>query len=194
MIQERYINPYTDFGFKKLFGTELNKDLLMSFLNSLFSGQEVIREVSYLNSEHFGDAYLNLIVRGTANGMARFYPTTTSVTLTNNKLQGTGGSTHDVAANETYCFTTNEDDLIGFYLATAGTYAANKAFLPASVVSRGRNNARKFVGIDFGSEETAIKRIETSLKDGTYYNLAGQPVPHPTKGLYILNGRKVMRR
>ena len=28
--QERYINPYTDFGFKKLFGTEMNKDLLIS--------------------------------------------------------------------------------------------------------------------------------------------------------------------
>ncbi|MBQ8463410.1 MAG: PD-(D/E)XK nuclease family transposase, partial [Prevotella sp.] len=33
--QERYINPYTDFGFKKLFGTEMNKDLLISFLNAL---------------------------------------------------------------------------------------------------------------------------------------------------------------
>ena len=53
MIQERYINPYTDFGFKKLFGTELNKDLLMSFLNALLSGQEVIREVSYLNSDYY---------------------------------------------------------------------------------------------------------------------------------------------
>lgn len=29
-FQYRYINPYTDFGFKKLFGTELNKDLLIS--------------------------------------------------------------------------------------------------------------------------------------------------------------------
>ena len=27
-MRERYVNPYTDFGFKKLFGTELNKDLL----------------------------------------------------------------------------------------------------------------------------------------------------------------------
>ena len=26
-IKDRYINPYTDFGFKKLFGTEMNKDL-----------------------------------------------------------------------------------------------------------------------------------------------------------------------
>ena len=59
MTQERYINPYTDFGFKKLFGTEMNKDLLISFLNSLFNGHEVIRDVSYLNSEHFGEGYLN---------------------------------------------------------------------------------------------------------------------------------------
>jgi len=31
----RYINPYTDFGFKKLFGSELNKELLRGFLNAL---------------------------------------------------------------------------------------------------------------------------------------------------------------
>ncbi|MDR3328336.1 MAG: Rpn family recombination-promoting nuclease/putative transposase, partial [Prevotellaceae bacterium] len=30
--QEKYINPFTDFGFKKLFGSEVNKDLLLSFL------------------------------------------------------------------------------------------------------------------------------------------------------------------
>ncbi len=33
--QERYLNPFTDFGFKKLFGTEVNKDLLIHFLNSV---------------------------------------------------------------------------------------------------------------------------------------------------------------
>ena len=55
--QERYINPYTDFGFKKLFGTEMNKDLLISFLNSLFNGHEVIRNVEYLNTEHLGEGY-----------------------------------------------------------------------------------------------------------------------------------------
>ena len=41
-ISERYINPYTDFGFKKLFGTELNKDLLISFLNALFNDKPEI--------------------------------------------------------------------------------------------------------------------------------------------------------
>ena len=53
----RYINPYTDFGFKKLFGTEMNKDLLMSFLNALFGSEEVIKEVKYMNSERLGDGY-----------------------------------------------------------------------------------------------------------------------------------------
>ena len=53
--RERYINPYTDFGFKKLFGTEINKDLLMSFLNSFLDTKEAITSVKYLNSERLGD-------------------------------------------------------------------------------------------------------------------------------------------
>ena len=56
--RERYINPYTDFGFKKLFGTEMNKDLLISFLNSLLMGSEQeIEDVQYLNSEKLGEGY-----------------------------------------------------------------------------------------------------------------------------------------
>ena len=58
MSETRYINPYTDFGFKKLFGTEMNKDLLISFLNALFnSSEKEIEDVQYLNSEHLGDGY-----------------------------------------------------------------------------------------------------------------------------------------
>ena len=53
--RERYINPYTDFGFKKLFGTEMNKDLLISFLNALLDiGKNKITDVQYLNSESLG--------------------------------------------------------------------------------------------------------------------------------------------
>ena len=40
-IIDRYVNFYTDFAFKKLFGTEMNKDLLISFLNALLQGREV---------------------------------------------------------------------------------------------------------------------------------------------------------
>ena len=57
-IRERYIDPYTDFGFKKLFGTELNKDLLISFLNALFNdAKREIKDVQYLNAEQLGDGY-----------------------------------------------------------------------------------------------------------------------------------------
>lgn len=56
--RERYINPYTDFGFKKLFGTEMNKDLLISFLNALFNNKEQeIEDIQYLNGENLGDGY-----------------------------------------------------------------------------------------------------------------------------------------
>ena len=53
-IYERYINFYTDFAFKKLFGTEVNKDLLISFLNALLQGREEIKDITYLNAEHLG--------------------------------------------------------------------------------------------------------------------------------------------
>jgi len=53
-MEERYINPFTDFGFKRLFGTEMNKELLISFLNSLFHGHEDIVDISYRNTEQLG--------------------------------------------------------------------------------------------------------------------------------------------
>lgn len=53
-LEDRYVNPYTDFGFKVLFGTEMNKELLISFVNSLFDGKEVIKDLTYLNTKHLG--------------------------------------------------------------------------------------------------------------------------------------------
>ena len=56
-VEERYISLLTDFGFKRIFGTAINKDLLICFLNSLFAGKQVVKDVSYLNPEHVGDVY-----------------------------------------------------------------------------------------------------------------------------------------
>lgn len=56
-VEERYISLLTDFGFKRIFGTAINKDLLICFLNSLFNGRQVVKDVSYLNPEHVGDVY-----------------------------------------------------------------------------------------------------------------------------------------
>ena len=51
---ERYINPLTDFGFKRIFGTPFNSELLVSFLNAVLDGERVVEEVEYNNSEKFG--------------------------------------------------------------------------------------------------------------------------------------------
>jgi len=52
---EKYINPFTDYGFKKLFGEELNKDLLLDFLNELLSAEQGrITDLTYLKTEYVG--------------------------------------------------------------------------------------------------------------------------------------------
>ncbi len=51
-FKEKYINPFTDYGFKRLFGEEPNKDLLLDFLNGLLKDREgKITELSYLPNE-----------------------------------------------------------------------------------------------------------------------------------------------
>ena len=57
LTEGRYISLLTDFGFKRIFGSDINKDLLIDFLNSLFNGEQVVKNVTYLNSEHVGDVY-----------------------------------------------------------------------------------------------------------------------------------------
>lgn len=51
---EKFINPLTDFGFKKLFGSELNQDLLIDFLNELLPQKHQIKDLSYAQNEHQG--------------------------------------------------------------------------------------------------------------------------------------------
>ena len=56
--EEKYINPLTDFGFKKLFGTEPNKDLLIDFLNEILPNRR-IKDLNYSTNEHFGKLELD---------------------------------------------------------------------------------------------------------------------------------------
>lgn len=53
-MKGRFINPYTDFGFKKLFGEEASKPLLMSFLNSILPAHHQIAELNFKNNEQLG--------------------------------------------------------------------------------------------------------------------------------------------
>lgn len=57
---EKYINPFTDYGFKKLFGEELNKDLLLDFLNELLKDEQGhIKDLTYLKTEQLGASELD---------------------------------------------------------------------------------------------------------------------------------------
>lgn len=59
-LTEKYVNPFTDFGFKKLFGEEMNKDLLLDFLNELLREEQgEIKDLTYMKSEHLGTTELD---------------------------------------------------------------------------------------------------------------------------------------
>ena len=47
----KFINPFTDVGFKRIFGQEVNKSLLIEFLNSLLEGEQHIDDISLLDKE-----------------------------------------------------------------------------------------------------------------------------------------------
>ncbi len=54
----RYLNPFTDFGFKKLFGTEQNQEILISFLNEILPDRK-IAAITYRKTEHLGQTDLD---------------------------------------------------------------------------------------------------------------------------------------
>ena len=78
---------------------------------------------------------------------------------------------------------------IGFYQTSASSFTirANSAYLPAGIVS-----AREF--IPFEDETTSISDVRSKMSDvkGEYFDLQGRKVAQPTKGLYIMNGKKVI--
>lgn len=78
---------------------------------------------------------------------------------------------------------------VGFYKWYGGSLGAGRVYLPATA------GAPDFIG--FGDETTGIDTVQSSgikVQDSEIYNLAGQRVARPTKGLYIVNGKKVVIR
>ena len=113
-------------------------------------------------------------------------PATTTQTLSGNMLQGTTAELTGAAGNIYVLNKTNENG-VGFYkLKSTGTIDANKAYLTYSA------SARDFFGFD---ETTGIseKVIVNSEKfDGEWYDLGGRRIAQPTKGIYIINGKKIV--
>ena len=91
---------------------------------------------------------------------------------------------YDCAANEVYIM---QGGL--FHLVTAAsTVPAGKAYLLAEDVP---SNVKQ-LGFLFDEGTTAIEGIESrATMNGQFYNMAGQRVNVPTRGIYIVNGKKV---
>lgn len=47
----KFINPFTDIGFKKIFGQSVTKGLLIDFLNDLLKGEKQIKDITFLDKE-----------------------------------------------------------------------------------------------------------------------------------------------
>lgn len=111
----------------------------------------------------------------------------TAEALTANKFAAGDGVTDVTTANDTYYFL--KEDM--FHKATSGILQKGKAYLKIE----GGSNARE-LSIDFSDgETTGIKNVVNGSKnwfDGEFYNLSGQRVAKPTKGLYIVNGKKII--
>ncbi len=124
-----------------------------------------------------------------------------AVNSSDNLLAGSGNNSYSISTQfadndpyTAYIFTKPEGKKLGFYIADLNAGAdlpAHKAFL---AVPKGAD-AREFIGFEPG-ETTSIadnNRV-TITNNGDVYNLNGQRVVQPTKGLYIVNGKKVVIR
>ena len=79
----------------------------------------------------------------------------------------------------------NTNGKVGFYKTkNAFTVGAKTAYLPAST------SARSFISLD--GETTGISNVNVNANDNRVYDMQGRRVQQPTKGLYIINGKKVV--
>jgi predicted transposase/invertase (TIGR01784 family) len=58
-LQDKYISLLTDFGFKRVFGTEPNKRILIDFLNTLLPDHHQIQDLTFKNTENLGSTPLD---------------------------------------------------------------------------------------------------------------------------------------
>ena len=102
--------------------------------------------------------------------------------------QHSASTSHQVSVRRFDYILANHGGKVGFYKWTGSALASGKVYLPASELA----GARDFIGFD---ETTGIANINSDAKtlfNGDFFNLAGQRVAQPTKGLYIVNGKKVI--
>ena len=109
----------------------------------------------------------------------------------NNGLIGTFSAITAPQGDNFYVLSGNK-----LYYTTDATVnvGANKAYIDKNqIVNKGGGEAKAFIDFD-ELEATGIDAVDTAktLKGGKFYDLSGREVANPTRGLYIVNGKKVL--
>lgn len=110
-----------------------------------------------------------------------------------NLLQVSDRRTTGSKGTSTIYVLANRSKGVGFYRWTGDELGAGRVYL--NVTSQGGSNAHEFVGFPEEDENgtTAIQDIEsTEPITGPFYDLQGRRVDNPTKGIYIVNGKKII--
>ena len=110
----------------------------------------------------------------------------------NDLVAGTGAAVATTDGGYTNMVLAKKDEKVGFFFASGKTVAANRAYLHIATTLAPANNAPMMLVFD--GETTGVNEVRSKMADvrGEFYNLAGQRVAQPTKGLYIVNGKKVV--
>lgn len=128
-----------------------------------------------------------VVLKKTTSGSITMTPTSSNSSddYSGNSLVGT--MTNITNPGNAYVLNYKAATGAGFYkLSSGGTIGANKAYLTYS------SGAPEFFGFD--GNTTSINEVRGKMEDvsGEYYDLQGRRVSQPTKGLYIVNGKKVV--
>lgn len=142
-------------------------------------------------------ANTGLLLAGEPNAQAEVEATKEVSPIGTNLLVATVDAT-EVAASTTGSynyFLSTKDSKTGFYyLAAATTSAAGKAYLHTTTELSSDANARVAWIFDDEETTTGITETKTAQTNSTYYNLAGQRIKTPTKGMFIVNGKKIIMK
>ena len=125
-----------------------------------------------------------LVLKATSTGSAISVPVLAGDAddVTGNKMKGSATATTPIAENGGYILSDGK-----FHPALEGNLPAGKAYLNIAVTS---NAPVMSFGDATGIANTNLTNLTN--ENGQYYNLNGQRVAQPTKGLYIVNGKKVV--
>lgn len=111
-----------------------------------------------------------------------------------NLLQVSDRKTTGSKGNSTIYVLANKTKGVGFYRWTGDELGAGRVYLPIAT-SVNTANAHEYCGffVDETGEATAIESIDDFKANvGPFYDLQGRRVDNPTKGIYIVNGKKVI--